>query len=210
MNMDGDDRENSMKQTRIPLALAGATLALSFAVAHAAEGFAVLGADQLGQYWVHAPQNEMLPRLPSVHEPGPDQVCLAMGFSIDAKGRATGAKPLTRYSSTELSKQTTRYWRQFDKSAVTLVNSWRFSPAPTAVKPQPAYTVAYLVFANEGQTRVLNDGCKIPDLVAFIKQAQSRKEGDRNMRGMADNQQQNVNMQREAEANLRRANNGRP
>ena len=175
----------------------------------AGDGFAVLSEGQLNQYWVHSSTNVLVPELPAVHEQGSNQVCLAVGFSIDAKGRASGAKPLTRHSSTELSKQTSRYWRQFDKSGEKLVNSWRFTPAPTAPKPQPAYSVAYLVFANEGQTAAVNDACRITDLVAFIKQSQSKKEGDRNMRGMADNQRQNADMQREAEAQLRRANGGK-
>jgi len=106
-----------------------------------------------------------------------DDVCLALGYRIQADGTTSDFAVLKQWSSAKSEDEpATGYWQAFAQAGADAVAQWRFKPRPEVTRPVVTYTVATVAFtgAPTNENHEFADRCRIEDLAGLIQQRKSR------------------------------------
>ena len=100
-----------------------------------------------------------------------DEVCVAVGYLVNPDGTLTDFALLKAWSSGARGTADPEpgYWAAFAAAAGDALAQWRFQPRPEVTRPQPVYTVGTFVFGSKGQTSAVREHCRIPSLVAHLR-----------------------------------------
>ncbi|MCI4568621.1 energy transducer TonB [Lysobacter sp. CFH 32150] len=107
-----------------------------------------------------------------------DNVCVAIGYSIEPDGSTSNFALLKSWSSSTGEKEpATGFWDAFTQAGANALSQWKFKPRPEVSSPQPTYTVATMHFMGKEATdpAALRGNCKIENLSAFLQEQKSRQ-----------------------------------
>ena len=97
---------------------------------------------------------------------GKHDVCLAVGYVIQADGSTTDHVVVNRWSDAGAGEQIE--WDQFGKAASLALSQWRFVPKPGAVA-RATFTVANFAFTGRGTpVDELRNHCKVDDVLDAV------------------------------------------
>lgn len=142
------------------------------------------------------------PGYPAVFAPRGDDVCLAMGYAIQADGTTDDFAIVKAWSSSRGEEEPVEgFWQAFEQAGATALSGWKFKPRVNN-RSVPTYTVATLIFQGKGLVNMaeLRGRCAVSDLKTAVQHAKS----DRFMRG-SDKHQMEVHAQQMKQAQMRAA-----
>ena len=100
-----------------------------------------------------------------------DEVCVAVGYLVNPDGTLTDYALLKTWTSAGgTGEPEPGYWAAFADAAGQALAQWRFQPRPEVTRPQPVFTVGTFVFGSKGETSAVREHCKIPSLVAHLRE----------------------------------------
>ena len=160
-------------------------LASCMAAAGAAEQVRVVPEGGLAKDWIVQPGNELAaPGYPGTFADRGDDVCVAIGYRVQADGTTSDYVMLGGWNSSRRYQQpATGYWDAFSQAGAAALSQWRFAPKPgDGMESNAAVdTVAVMTFRGESSTRTTSDvraKCAVPSLVARMQYVR-REESDR-------------------------------
>ena len=160
-------------------------LASCMAAAGAAEQVRVVPEGGLAKDWIVQPGNELAaPGYPGTFADRGDDVCVAIGYRVQADGTTSDYVMLGGWNSSRRYQQpATGYWDAFSQAGVAALSQWRFAPRSGDSMDSNAAvdTVAVMTFRGESSTRTTSDvraKCAVPSLVARMQYVR-REESDR-------------------------------
>jgi hypothetical protein len=119
----------------------------------------------------------VLPAYPEGFARARRDVCMAIGYKIDADGKTSDFHVLQQWNSdTGGIEPTDGFWSAFAGAGVDALGQWKFKPRPEAGPPQPVFTVATLTWKTRADTwpNALRERCRIDNLAAFLSRYQER------------------------------------
>lgn len=122
------------------------------------------------------------PAYPAEYVAKKDEVCMTVGYLLNADGSVSDFGVLNSWSSNEPRRNKTQYWQAFASAASAALAQWHFLPKPGIANPQPVYTAATFLFAPTS-VDALKQHCAIASLPHHI--AMLRRDR-RVLRRMAD------------------------
>ena len=160
-------------------------LASCMAAAGAAEQVRVVPEGGLAKDWIVQPGNELAaPGYPGTFADRGDDVCVAIGYRVQADGTTSDYVMLGGWNSSRRYQQpATGYWDAYSQAGAAALSQWRFAPKPgDGMESNAAVdTVAVMTFRGESSTRTTSDvraKCAVPSLVARMQYVR-REESDR-------------------------------
>ena len=110
----------------------------------------------------------------AVADKGAD-VCVSLGFMIQADGTTSDLTGLNAWSSTAADgRLAPQAAEPFVRSAAAAVSMWKFEAVKA--RPRPIYTAATFAFEGSGKLapEAIREHCRIDNLVTFISRAQDK------------------------------------
>lgn len=147
-------------------------LLLAFATCFSAQAvekkIPVVNESQIGDWWgISAGSGLVAPAYPAAYVNGKAEVCMAVGYLLNADGTTSNFGVLKSWSAAEPKRGRDAYWQAFANEAASALSQWRFVPKPGSGDPQQVYTVATFLFAP-ADAGELAKHCAIPSLVEHI------------------------------------------
>jgi hypothetical protein len=169
----------AVNTTRILLLAAMAAIALPVA---AADRIPVAGEGAIGDRWSAVPGTMFAPAYPEAYAAEQEQVCVVIGYLLNADGHTSDFSLLKSWSSGSNSRSRTEFWEAFASDSSRALSLWEFKPKPGVASPQPVYTAATFVFGpgNPAQTKA---HCAIPDLAERLVELRYDSRAGRLMAG---------------------------
>lgn len=146
--------------------LAGSVLlfACCWVSAQAPEKIAVANEGGIRDRWMLAPGTSLpVPAYPKAYEASGAEVCVAIGYVLNADGTTSDFSLLKSWSADEPKLHRDEYWSTFAADASAALARWKFSPRPDVAEAKPVYTVATFLFGAKSATE-LRRKCAIPSL----------------------------------------------
>ncbi|MFT4257161.1 MAG: hypothetical protein QM599_09435 [Pseudoxanthomonas sp.] len=129
----------------------------------AADRIPIANEGAIGGRWVPVPGTMFTPAYPDAYAKDPEQVCVAVGYLLNADGHTSDFSLLKSWSSGDSSKARMKFWQTFAGDASQALARWQFVPAAGVAEPKPVYTVATFVF-GPGDSTATQEHCAISDL----------------------------------------------
>ncbi len=102
-----------------------------------------------------------------------DNVCVAIGYAIQADGSTSDFSLLKAWASSTGGDREPMpgFWEGFAQAAGAAVAQWKFAPRPEVAEPKPVYTVATMHFIGReaADTTALRSHCAIADLAGYVQ-----------------------------------------
>lgn len=154
-----------------------ALLASSLAAAVGSHYVKILPQAEREQVWVPAPgQRQFLAGYPDAARERDLDVCVNVGFLIDARGQSSKFVELRSWSSASGEQQPSpESIAPFARLAATVLAQRRYAPARG--KGSPTYTAESFSFAGSGKLddEAIAEHCRIEDLEAVVTGEQARR-----------------------------------
>ena len=187
-----------MKQLFPGKAVAAAMFAAFITSAGAAEVVKVVPEGGLAGDWMVRPGTEVgAPGYPQAFANRGEDVCVAMGYRVQADGTTSNYVLLRGWNSSRREiEPVADYWDTFGRASVGAIQKWRFDPKPGSQPgaQAPVDTVAVMTFHGDASnpTADLRSRCAVPDVVARMKYVRRAEDHVRftkwNDRGRSRNQ----------------------
>ena len=157
--------------------LAAACALLLALPAYAQQRIAVVNEGGIRDAWM-LPDGASLvaPEYPPTLARRGDEACVSIGYLLNADGTLSDFTMVKAWNSASGDKEPQPgYWSAFAEAAGDALSQWRFQPRPQITRPQPVFTVGTFVFGTKGQATSVRDRCRIPNLVAHLRDVRSGK-----------------------------------
>ncbi|HRO62237.1 hypothetical protein [Thermomonas sp.] len=155
-------------------------LALSTS-AWAADKIPVVNEGGIARQWTLAPGASLpVPAYPEIYKSSGAEVCVAIGYLLNADGTTSDFSLLKSWSSDESAQSQDGYWALFAQDASNALARWKFAPRPEVVEAKPVYTVATFLFGAKDVAQLRNQ-CSIPDLPYHLVELRNNKKVARRM-----------------------------
>ena len=158
-----------------------AVAALALPVA-AADRIPVVDEGAIGDRWNAVPGTLFAPAYPEAYAAGKEQVCVVIGYLLNADGHTSDFALLKSWSSGSNARSRTGFWEAFAGDASRALSMWKFAAKPGVASPRPVYTAATFVFGpgSPGETKA---HCAIPDLAERLAELRYDTRASRLMAG---------------------------
>src|SRR5690606_29708912 len=134
----------------------------------AADKIKVVNEGVIGAAWgLPAGTQLAVPSYPIEYEREKAEVCVAIGYLLNADGTTSDFSLLKSWSARGQSSAGDEYWAAFAGASSDALAHWRFVPRPEITSPEPVYTVATFLFAPV-DVEELRDKCAIPNVASRI------------------------------------------
>lgn len=137
-----------------------ATLGLPVA---AADRIPVVNENAIGSHWSVVPGTASTPAYPEAYASAQHQVCVTVGYLINADGHASDFALLKSWRDENNSRADGKFWSAFAGSASQALARQQFTPRQGAAAPVPTYTSATFAF-GPGDSAATQAHCEIGDL----------------------------------------------
>ncbi|MFT3761177.1 MAG: hypothetical protein QM761_00910 [Pseudoxanthomonas sp.] len=144
-----------------------AAMAITVLPAAAADKIPIANEGAISNRWAPVPGTLFTPAYPDAYAKDPEQVCVAVGYLINADGHTSDFSLLKSWSSGSDSRSRMKFWQTFAGDASQALALWQFAPAPGVAVPKPVYTVATFVF-GPGDAAATQGHCAISDLATRL------------------------------------------
>ncbi len=132
--------------------------------------------------WVPVAGTMATPVYPEGHAQDQQQVCLTVGYLLNADGHTSDFALLKSWNSKGNLRPDNPLWAAFAGSAARALAQWQFVPKPEITSPAPVYTAATFVFGS-GDAAATRAHCMIPDLAARLVELRRDARASRMMAG---------------------------
>ena len=161
----------------IRLLAAGLALA-TVGIASAGPRLAIVSEGAITDRWAPAPdQPTLVAGYPAGAADKSRDVCVSIGYMIGADGSTSEFSELRSWTSADGDAvPDAAQLGPFVQNAAAVVSRWKYVPLG---KAKPVYTAASFAFdgsKTQGEAAILAH-CRIPDLAAFVKDAQGERDG---------------------------------
>lgn len=147
--------------------LAGLLVLCACGLASAQDKIDVVNEGGIKTWWTLAPGTTLpVPAYPAGFEGNQAEVCVAIGYLINADGTTSDFSLLKFWSANEPKSDADSYRRTFAQDASNALARWKFAPRADVSSPKPVYTVATFMFA--ARSAQLRERCAIPNLMTHI------------------------------------------
>lgn len=152
------------------------SLLLAFLVAAAlpaaaADRIPIVDEGALGTRWTLVPDTALMPPYPEAHAKDAEEVCLVVGYLVNADGRTSDFSVLKSWTSGNNSRGRKDFWEDFAGLSSRALARWRYAPGDT-VAARPVYTAATFVFGAPGAMAATREHCAVADLGARLAELQ--------------------------------------
>ncbi|MGX5671591.1 hypothetical protein [Thermomonas sp. XSG] len=139
-------------------------LACLSASAQAPSKIAIANEGGIRDRWMLASDASLpVPAYPKAYESSGAEVCVAIGYVLNADGTTSDFSLLKSWSAQEPKLNRDEYWTTFAADASAALARWKFVPRPNVAEPKPVYTVATFLFGAINSPE-LRRKCAIPSL----------------------------------------------
>jgi hypothetical protein len=169
----------TLNTTRALMLAAMAALALPAA---AADRIPIADEGAIGDRWIAEPGTMFAPAYPEAYAAEQEQVCVVIGYLLNADGHTSDFSLLKSWSSGSNSRSRVDFWKAFAVDSSRALSLWKFRPRPGVASPGPVYTAATFVFGpgNQAETKA---HCAIPDLTQRVVELRYDTRASRLMTG---------------------------
>ena len=145
-------------------------LGVSTTVSAGDERMRIVDEGRLSQVYVPVSGTQSTaPAYPAAYANAGDDVCIALGYTIQPDGSTGDFQLLRAWSSDRQSALTDdRYLDAFAAAAADSISRWRFVSG-AAADGRPVMTVATLTFEGHGRVKKLADRCRIQELASYYR-----------------------------------------
>lgn len=145
---------------RIVLLAALAAMALP---AMAGDKIPITDEGKIGDQWSLVPGTQLMPPYPEAYASEPEQVCVVVGYLVNADGHTSDFSLLKSWTSGSNSRSRSEFWKEFGDLASRALAQWKYAPIE-AGSAKPVYTAATFVFGAPGAIAATKEHCAISDL----------------------------------------------
>ena len=117
----------------------------------------------IGDQWSLVPATQLMPPYPPAYANDPEQVCLVVGYLVNADGTTSDFSLVKSWTSGSNARGRTDFWEEFGDLASRAVAQWRYTPR-NAASAKPVYTATTFVFGTRDQIFATKAHCEVPDL----------------------------------------------
>jgi hypothetical protein len=148
----------------------------------AADRIPVADEGAIGDRWSAVPGTVFAPAYPGAYAAEKEQVCVVIGYLLNADGHTSDFSLLKSWSSGSNSRSRTGFWETFAGDSSRALSLWKFTARPGVASPQPVYTAATFVFGpgNPAETKA---HCAVPDLAQRLAELRNDARARRLMSG---------------------------
>jgi hypothetical protein len=139
------------------------TLAAVAMPAVAGDRIPIADEGKIGDRWTLVAGSQLVPPYPPAYARNPEQVCLVVGYLVNANGTTSDFSLLKSWASGDNARGRTDFWERFGDLASRALAQWRYAPRDAA-SAEPVYTAATFVFGAPGEIAATREHCAIPDL----------------------------------------------
>ncbi len=148
---------------RIRTFLFAALAAAALPAAAAGDRIRIADEGKIGDQWSLVPGTQLMPPYPEAYAKDPEQVCMVIGYLVNADGTTSDFSLLMPWTSGSNAPGRTGFWEEFGDLASRAVAQWRYAPKDPATAA-PVYTSTTFVFGDTSVALATREHCEIPDL----------------------------------------------
>jgi hypothetical protein len=150
--------------------------------ASAAERIPIADEGGIGATWTLVPGTQLMPPYPEAYASEPEEVCLVIGYLVNADGHTSDFALLKSWTSGTNSRARTDFWETFGDLASRALAQWKYQPATTGAA-EPVYTAATFVFGTPGAVPSTRTHCEIAELATRLAELRYDARASRMMTG---------------------------
>jgi hypothetical protein len=124
---------------------------------------------KIGDQWSLVPGTQLMPPYPEAYARNPEQVCLVVGYLVNADGSTSDFSLLKSWTSGSNARGRSKFWTEFGDLASRALAQWRYAPRDAA-SAQPVYTAATFVFGTPGAAAATKEHCELIDLAERLSE----------------------------------------
>lgn len=140
-----------------------ATIAVALPAAAATDGIRIADEGKIGDQWSLVPGTQLMPPYPQEYAKTPEEVCLVVGYLVNADGTTSDFSLLKSWTSGANSRSRKDFWAEFADLSSRALAQWKYAPKDAA-SAKPVYTAATFVFGTPGNIAATKEHCEITDL----------------------------------------------
>ena len=131
--------------------------------------------------WSLVPGTQLMPPYPEAYASKPEEVCLVVGYLVNADGTTSDFSLLKSWTSGSNSRTRNKFWDDFGDMASRALAQWRY--APKGASAAPVYTAATFVFGTPQAAAATKKNCEISDLTKRLVELRYDARANRQMAG---------------------------
>lgn len=148
------------------------TAAMAIALpATAVDRIPVLNESTTSDHWSVVPGTASAPVYPEMYASGQRQVCVTIGYLLNADGHVSDFALLKSWSDGGNSVANDKFWSAFAESASKALAGRQFVPKQRSAAPSPVYTASTFAFGL-GDSAATQAHCEISDLASRLLELQ--------------------------------------
>ena len=148
-----------------PLLLA--VLAAIVLPAAAADRIPIANEGAIGDQWTLVPGSQLMPPYPDAYARDPEEVCLVVGYLVNADGHTSDFSLLKSWTSGSNSRSRKDFWAEFADLSSRALAQWKYAPKDAA-SAKPVYTAATFVFGTPAAAAATKTHCEVSDLTTRL------------------------------------------
>jgi hypothetical protein len=132
--------------------------------------------------WSLVPGTQLMPPYPEAYARNPEEVCLVVGYLVNADGTTSDFSLLKSWASGSNSRSRKTFWAEFGDLASRALAQWRYAPRDAA-SVEPEYTAATFVFGTPQAAMATKEHCVMPSLAKRLLELRYDARASRHMSG---------------------------
>lgn len=132
--------------------------------------------------WTLVPGTQLMPPYPEEYASKPEEVCLVVGYLVNADGTTSDFSLLKSWTSGSNARTRNKFWADFADMASRALAQWHYAPKAGA-SAAPVYTAATFVFGTPQAAAATRENCAISDLTKRLVELRYDARANRQMAG---------------------------
>lgn len=137
---------------------------------------------RIGDQWTLVPGTQLMPPYPEEYAKAPEEVCLVVGYLVNADGTTSDFSLLKSWTSGSNSRTRRKFWLEFADLSSRALAQWHYAPKDAA-SAKPVYTAATFVFGRPQAAMATKEHCAISDLTTRMVELRYDSRANRRMAG---------------------------
>lgn len=137
---------------------------------------------KLGDQWTLVPATQLMPPYPEAYASTPEEVCMVVGYLVNADGTTSDFSLLKSWASGDNSRSRKDFWAEFADLSSRALAQWRYAPREAA-SAKPVYTAATFVFGRPDAAMATKEHCEVADLATRLAELRYNGRAGRMMAG---------------------------
>lgn len=134
------------------------------------------------EQWSLVPDTQLMPPYPEAYASHPEEVCLVVGYLVNADGTTSDFSLLKSWTSGSNARSRNKFWADFADMASRALAQWHYAPKGASAAA-PVYTAATFVFGAPQAAAATKDNCAISDLTKRLVELRYDSRANRQMAG---------------------------